>query len=192
MTTLVPAATELRAFGAAWCALGAATLAGLAAVVLARGASAHAVAALSLALGLSVFAALAGLLLAKRTGPAILYRRIFDRAPAIDGDVPVEPPRATARRVAWPALEAFAGFAAAAPLAAAVALVLIGTARADVLAELPVAALGLAGGWTLVAGLAALRIAYYFRRWERAKGKVVLCLPQRAGLMLHVYVVADA
>ena len=38
---------------------------------------------------------------------------------------------------------------------------------------------------------ASLRIAHYFRRWERARRKVILCLPRRAGLMRHVYVVAD-
>ena len=57
--------------------------------------------------------------------------------------------------------------------------------------DLDRAALGLGGAWTLVAGIASLRIAHYFRRWERARRKVILCLPRRAGLMRHVYVVAD-
>jgi hypothetical protein len=191
MATLVPAATELRLFGIAWCALGAAALAGLAVLLATAGATATEVGALCVVLFVSLFGALGGLLLAKRTGPAILYRRIFDRAPQLTRAVELEPPRHTARRVVWPALGGFAGFAAAAPLFATLALVVLGSGRDEVLDRLAVPSVGLAGGWTLACGVVALRIAYYFRRWERAKGKRVLCLPRRAGLMLHVYVVVD-
>ena len=145
------------------------------------------VAALVVVVGFSTACVLGGLLLAKRTGPDIVYTRILDLAPVLDPGVPLEPPAHTFRRTFWPALLLPLTFTAVAPFLVGGALLVVGQPRDEVLDGL--AALGppAAGGWTLVCGIAGLRMASYFERWEQRHGMRALCLPLRAGLMQHVY-----
>lgn len=183
----VRAATELRCFGRAWSLAGAALLAGgavLAGLGHYNGAEA---AALVAVVGFSTACVLGGLLLAKRTGPDVLYTRILDLAPVLDPGVPLEPPDRTFRRTLWPALLLPLTLTAFAPFLVGAVLLVVGQPREEVLGGL--AALGppAAGAWTLVCGIAGLRMASYFERWERRHGMRALCLPLRAGLMQHVY-----
>ena len=184
---LVRAATELRCFGATWCAAGALLLAGaVAAGALGVYRAAHVVAMVAV-LGLSVGCVLGGLLLARRTGPEILYLRLLDRAPPADPGYPLETPRETLRRTLPPALVLAFTLTAIAPLVVGAVLLLVGEPRREVVDGLAATALGVGGGWTLVCGLAGLRMASYFERWERKRGKTALCPPLRAGAMRHVY-----
>lgn len=183
----VRAATELRCFGRAWSLAGAVLLA-VTAVLAAGGAYDGAeVAAIVVVVGFSTASVLGGLLLAKRTTPDILYWRILDRAPVLDPGVPLESPSDTFRRTLSPALIVALTLTAVAPFVVGAALLVVGRPRGEVLDGL--AALGppAGGGWTLVCGVAGLRMAAYFERWERRRGMWALCLPLRAGLMQHVY-----
>lgn len=147
--------------------------------------------ALVVVIGFSTAGVLGGLLLAKRTGPDMLYWRILDHAPVLDPGVPLERPAATFRRTLAPALLLPLTLTALAPFVVGAVLLMVGEPRAEVLDGL--AALGppAGGGWTLVCGLAGLRMADYFERWERRHGMRALCLPLRAGLMQHVYRVVE-
>lgn len=185
--SLVRAATELRSFGLAWCACGAGLLGATIVLGAAGEYTATEVVSIGVVLVLSIGSVLGGLLLAKRTGPAQLYARILDRAPELPEEVPREAPRATAWRIAAPALLAVVVFTALGPFPVGVILLMTGLAREEVLRELPETAPAVGGAWTVACGVAALRIAWYFERWERARGKVALCLPLRAGLLEQVY-----
>lgn len=136
---------------------------------------------------LSIGGALGGLLLARRTGPEILYFRILDRAPPPPPGVPRERPGATTRRVIAPAIAAVLGLLVAAVLGVAIVLLVGGQPRAELRDDLPGGALLVAAGWTLACGAVGLRIASYFRRWERIRHGTVLCEPLRAGAMRSVY-----
>jgi hypothetical protein len=191
MRPFVRAATELGSFGVLWCAAAVALV--VAAVVAgAGGLKDIEVVAVVLDLGLSVAAALGGLLLAKRTGPEILYARIFDRARVVPrGVLEHEPSRATALRAVSPGLSLVAGLLVAAPVLLVATLIILAEPRDEILDGLPAAALLVAGGWSLTAGAVSLRVAAYFRRWERRKRGLVLCHPRRAGLLSPVYVVVS-
>jgi hypothetical protein len=189
MEPLVRAATELRCFGWSWC------VAGL--VVIAGGALAGSLSelrgltiALALnVLGLSVACMLAALVLGKRTGPRMLYARIFDRSPAAPPGVPIETPRQTAVRVIAPAAALAVVLLVVAPVVMGAALTFVGIPRDELPDELP-AALIVSAGWLLAASAVALQVAHYFEHWERWRGRTVLCPPLRAGLMRYVYLAA--
>jgi hypothetical protein len=145
----------------------------------------------ALVFGLPSFAILTTLLLGRRTDVSILYAQIFEHAPGFPRDARVEPGGRIARR----AVVAVIGLAVVLVLPAAFGvgflLVMMGTPRDDVLEHLPVATGLVAAGWTLLCGLAALRISHYFSRWEQRRGKVVLSRPLAAGSMRHIYYVAN-
>ena len=187
---LVPAASELRRFGWSWMLLGAA----LFAAALASGSSSSLdVGELTLVLvllGLSLGCVLGALLLARRTGPDILYYRILDRAPPPPPGVPRETGAATTRRVLPPAIALAILLLLAAVVGTGMMLVLGGQPRSEVRDDLPGGTLIVAAGWTLACGLAGLRMASYFARWERWREAVVLCRPLKAGTMRPVYWVA--
>lgn len=168
---------------------GALLLAG-AAVLAAGGAyeSVHVV-AIVVVLGFSTGCVLGGLLLAKRTGPAILYFRLLDRAPEVDDVVPRETPRETARRTVAPAIVVALTLTAIGPFFVAAVLLMAGEPRDEVVRDLPATAPAAGGGWTLICGLAGLRMARYFERWEERRERTALCRPLTAGLMQRVYCV---
>ena len=138
-------------------------------------------------LGLSLGCVLGALLLARRTGPEILYYRILDYAPPPPPGVPLEAPGATTRRVVPPAIGIALGLVALGVIGTTMMLLLGGQPREEVPEDLPAGALIAAGGWTIAAGLAGLRMASYFARWERLRGALVLCRPLKAGTMRPVY-----
>lgn len=184
---VVPAARELGRFGWVWLALGAVLLA----VALASGAAWELDAGelmLTLALlGLSVSSVLGAALIARRTGPEILYYRILDRAPPPPPGVPCETRSATTRRVIPPAIAlAIVLLVFAVPSVVAM-LGLAGEPRPEILEDLPGGALLVSAGWTLTCGAAALRMGFYFKRWERLRHAQVLCEPLKAGTMRPVY-----
>lgn len=188
---LVPARRELSRFGWTWTALGTALFAaafGSGSTSALDGAELALIVAL---LGFSLACVLGALLLARRTGPEILYYRILDRAPA-PPQVPRETPGATTRRVVPPAIAIVLGLLVAGLFGATMALVLGGQPPDEIGEDLPAGALIAAAGWTLTCGLAGLRMASYFQRWERLRQAVILCRPLKAGTMRPVYWVERA
>ena len=186
---LVPARRELQRFGWVWTALGAALLvAAIASGSTAELDTGERVLILVL-IGLSLGCVLGALLLARRTGPDILYYRILDYAPP-PPRVPREIPGATTRRVIPPAIAVVIGLLVAGFIGTGVALVMGGQPRSGVRDDLAGGALLVAAVWTLTCGAAALRMASYFRRWERRQDAEVLCRPLKAGTMRPVYWVA--
>ena len=183
---LVPARRELARFGWTWIALGAALLA----AALATGSAAELdTAELILVLvliGLSLACVLGALLLARRTGPEIAYYRILDRAPP-PPHVPRETAGATTRRVVPPAIVVVLGLLVVGLIGTGMMLVLGGQPRHQVREDLAGGALLAAAGWTLTCGMAGLRMATYFARWERLRHAVILCRPLKAGTMRPVY-----
>lgn len=183
---LVPARRELTRFGWVWMALGAA----LVAVDVATGRVAQLdgteLILILVLVGLSLGCVLGALLLARRTGPEILYYRILDRAPP-PPRVPRESPGATTRRVIPPAIVVVIGLLVAAVFGAAMILALGGQPRDEIAEDLAGGALLAAAGWTLTCGAAGLRMASYFGRWERLRQARVLCRPLKAGTMRPVY-----
>jgi hypothetical protein len=137
-------------------------------------------------LGLSLGCVLGALLLARRTGPDILYFRILDRAPP-PPPVPREASGATTRRVIPPAIGIVIGLLVAGFIGAGLALVLGGQPRDEIGDDLAGGALLTAAGWTLACGAAGLRMSSYFARWERLREAEVLCRPLKAGTMRPVY-----
>ncbi|MDQ3992154.1 MAG: hypothetical protein M3229_00695 [Actinomycetota bacterium] len=183
---LVPARRELVRFGWLWVAMGAALLA----VAIASGSTAELdsgeLVLILILLGFSLGCVLGALLLARRTGPDILYFRILDRAPP-PPRVPLETPGATTRRVIPAAIAVVIGLLVAGFVGTGVVLVLGGQARSEVREDLAGGALLAAAGWTLTCGAAGLRMASYFGRWERLRGARVFCRPLKAGTMRPVY-----
>jgi hypothetical protein len=137
-------------------------------------------------IGLSLGCVLGALLLARRTGPDILYYRILDQAPP-PPRVPRETAGATTRRVIPPAIGIVLGLLVAGFVGTGVMLVLGGQPRTEVRDDLAGGALLAAAVWTLTCGAAGLRMASYFGRWERLRRAVVLCRPLKAGTMRPVY-----
>ena len=182
----MPARQELARFGWSWVALGAVLLA----VAVATGSAAELdtgeLSLIVILIGLSLGCVLGALLLARRTGPDILYYRILDRAPP-PPPVPRETPGGTTRRVIPPAIALVIGLLVAGFIGAGLALVLGGQPRDEIGEDLAGGALLTAGGWTLTCGAAGLRMASYFARWERLRGARVFCRPLKAGTMRPVY-----
>ena len=183
---MCPPAASWRAFGWVWVALGAC----LVIVDVATGSAAELdgteLTLILVLLGLSLGCVLGALLLARRTGPNILYYRILDRAPP-PPRVPRETPGATTRRVIAPAILVVLGLLLAGVAGAAMVLAFGGQPRDEIAEDLAGGALLAAAGWTLTCGAAGLRMAAYFARWERLRNAQVLCRPLKAGTMRPVY-----
>ena len=141
---------------------------------------------------LTTFGAVTGVTLGRRSGPEVLYWQKFERAPQPPARGWLEPPRHTAVRAVVGAVCLVAGLAIAASVGLALTLLLIGKPRDEILIHLPGAAELIAAGWTLVCGVAALRIGTWFSRWERRRRRRILCRPLSAGTLAHVYYVAEA
>jgi hypothetical protein len=188
---LVPARQELARFGWVWIALGAALL--VAAV--ASGSTAELdtseLVLIVVLIGLSLGCVLGALLLARRTGPDILYYRILDRAPPPPPS-PRETPGATTRRVIPSAIAIVMGLVVAGFIGTAMMLLLGGQPRDEVRDDIAGGALMVAAAWTLTCGAAGLRMASYFGHWERLRHALVLCRPLKAGTMRPVYWVERA
>ena len=137
-------------------------------------------------IGLSLGCVLGALLLARRTGPDILYYRILDRAPP-PPPVPRERAGATTRRVIPLAIVVVIGLLVAGFIGAAMILVLGGQPRREIGEDLAGGTLITAAGWTLVCGVVGLRMSTYFGRWERLREALVFCRPLKAGTMRPVY-----
>jgi MFS family permease len=187
---LVRADSELRAFAAGWFATAAATLAAALALGIGEFSQAE-VNATTFVLGLSVACALAGLVLGRRTGPAIAYRQLFETAPAAPRRRLAESGRRTVRRALTVAVASWAGFIAVAFFVLALTLLVMGQPREELLDHLPAASGLVAGGWMLVCAGVTRLIARWFARWQRMRGKVILCHPLRSGMLAHVYYVGD-
>ena len=189
---LVPAARELARFGWAWIVLGAALLLADIATGAASELDGAELTLVLVLLGLSLGCVLGAILLARRTGPEILYWRILDKAPPPPPGVPRERPGATTRRVIPPAIALSLGLLFFAVAGVVMMLSLGGQPREDLADDLPGATLIVAAGWTATCGLAGLRMAAYFSHWERLRDATVLCRPLKAGTMRPVYWVERA
>ena len=183
------AAMELRCFGYAWLLAAAATVAGGAIAGILSGLEGRSIAIAGALLGFSLALMLGALVLGRRTGPRMLYAQILDRSPAPAEEVAVEPTARTARRVVAPALVLTVVLLLLAPALMAALLTFVGVARRDLGGQLAAAVIP-AAGWTLAAGVVALRMASYFESWERRRERWALCQPLRAGLMRYVYLAA--
>ncbi|HYH58768.1 MAG TPA: hypothetical protein VD790_06065 [Thermoleophilaceae bacterium] len=189
---VVPARRELERFGWAWIAFAGA----LAAAALASGSTAslevnELLLILAMA-GLTLGCVLGALLLARRTGPEVLYYRILDPAPPPPPAVPWERPAATSRRIMAPATALVIGLLLAALVGTVMIFALGGQPRDEIREDLAGGTLLAGAAWTFTCGLAGLRTATYFRRWERLRNAVVLCAPLKAGTMRPVYWVERA
>jgi hypothetical protein len=184
---LVPAARELAGFGWAWAVLGVALLVAAVASGATDTLDGAELALILVLVGLSIACVLGALLLARRTGPEILYYRILDKAPAPPPQVPRETAGGTARRVIPPAIALALGLIAVGFVATGMVLLLGGQPRAQISEDLAGGALIAAASWTLTCGAAGLRMAAYFTHWERLREAVVLCAPLKAGTMRPVY-----
>lgn len=183
---LVPARQELVRFGWSWAALGSALLVAAIATGSTAELDATELTLILVFIGLSLGCALGAILLARRTGPDILYYRILDLAPP-PPPVPREPSGATTRRVIPSAIGVVIGLLVAGFVGTGVVLVLGGQPRAEIGEDLAGGALLTAAGWTLTCGIVGLRMAAYFGRWERLRDAEVLCRPLKAGTMRPVY-----
>ena len=173
-------------FGWSWVALGTALLV----VDFATGSAAKLDSAeltlILVLIGLSLGCVLGALLLARRTGPEILYYRILDRAPP-PPPVPRERAGATTRRIIPPAIAIVIGLLVAGFVGAGMMLALGGQPRDEIGDDLAGGTLLTAAAWTLACGAAGLRMASYFAHWERMRAAAVFCLPLKAGTMRPVY-----
>src|SRR5919108_6430318 len=136
-----------------------------------------------LVFGLSVGGALASLVLGRRTGPAILYRQVLDRAPPPPTDARPEPGRRPTARAAAVSLAMALAFAVAAAVLQALSITAMGKPRNEVPDHLLQAAALVAAGWLLVCAGVARVIAGWFERWERAREKTVLCAPLQSAIL---------
>ena len=189
---LIPAVRELRWTGRTWLLAGALALAAdvaLGSIEQLPVAEAYGAAVVFV---LSVGSAIGGLVLGVRTGPLISYKRIFDRAPPPPVEAQPEPAAQTASRAVAVALASTVGMAVGAAVLVAIALTVLATPREEILDHLAATAGLVAAGWALVCGAVTLRVAAWFARWQRPRGKVILCRPLASGTMRHVYYVAAA
>ena len=184
---LVEAVGELVAVGRAWCVAGVVGLGS--GVLMGRPGRLTELEALGtvLVFGLTLGAVLGGLVLGRRSGPQTEYRRILEIAPLPPAAAEQEPRGATSARAVIAALFTAVGMFVAATAVLAFVLVVLGSPREQLLDHLPVAAGLTAAGWTLVSGLAALRVAGWFDHWQRTRGRRVLCRALTAGMMGHYY-----
>jgi hypothetical protein len=179
-------------FGWLWTALGVALLAAAVATGTVRELDTGELILILVFVGLSLGCVLGALLLAQRTGPEILYYRILEYAPPPPGGVPVETPGATTRRIAPPAFGVALALLWVAVIGTGMMLLMGGEPREGVADDIPAGALIAGGTWTLVAGLAGLRMGAYFQRWQQLRDALVLCRPYKAGTMRPVYWVERA
>jgi hypothetical protein len=187
---LVVARRELRWIGRTACAAAVVTLAGgLVAPALTHVTALEAVVS-ALVFGISASSAVGSLVLGVRTGPSILYLRIFELAPAPPPESRGEPPRATAGRGIGAGLAASAGLALAAVLLLGATLALTGESQDALVKRVPVLSALVAGAWMLVLGVITLRVAAWFERWEARRGKVLVCPRLHSGMLRHVYYAA--
>jgi hypothetical protein len=142
------------------------------------------------AFGVSVGAAGGRLVLGVRTGPSILYLRIFERAPAPPPGARGEAARATAVRAIAAALAVAAGLLLAAAVLLALTLTLVGEPQSRLFDHLPQLSALVAAGWMLVVGVVARRVAVWFARWEQRRGKVLVCPRLHSGSLRPVYYAA--
>ena len=184
---LVPATRELFRFGWIWTGLGIALVLSAIATGSASELDGAELTLIAAFVGLSVGGVLGALLLARRTGPEILYYRILDKAPPPPAGVPRETPGGTTRRILPPAIAIVIVLLCLGAVGAMTMLVLGGQPPEEVGDDIPAGGLITAGVWTLVCGLAGLRIASYFDHWQRLRDAVVLCRPLKAGTMRPVY-----
>jgi hypothetical protein len=182
----VRARHELVRFGWSWIALGTALLVAAIASGSAAELDGTELTLILILIGLSLGCVLGALLLARRTGPEILYYRILDRAPP-PPPVPRERTGATTRRVIPPAIAIVIGLLVAGFIGAGMMLVLGGQPRDELGENLAGASLLTAAAWTLTCGAAGLRMASYFAHWERMRAAAVFCRPLKAGTMRPVY-----
>jgi hypothetical protein len=182
----VPARRELARFGWAWIALGGALLLADVATGSTAELDATELVLILVLIGLSLGCVLGALLLARRTGPDILYYRILDMAPPPPPS-PRETPGATTRRVIPPAIAIVIGLLVAGFVGTGMMLLLGGQPRAQVRDDLAGGTLLVTATWTLTCGAAGLRMASYFGHWERLRDALVLCRPLKAGTMRPVY-----
>jgi hypothetical protein len=183
---LVPARRELARFGWAWLALGGALLAAAVATGSTGELDATELVLILVLIGLSVGCVLGALLLARRTGPEILYYRILDLAPPPPAS-PRETPAATTRRVIPPAIAIVITLLVAGFIGTGMMLLLGGQPREEVRDDLAGGTLLVTAAWTLTCGGAGLRMASYFARWETMRNAEILCRPLKAGTMRPVY-----
>jgi hypothetical protein len=189
---LASASGELLWMGGVLAAVGLVGVAvGLAVVPVARFSPLEAMGSIVLFL-LTTFAAVTGVTLGRRSGPEVLYWQKFERAPGPPPRGRLEPGRRTAARAVMAAVGLVVGLGIAAAVGLAITLILIGKPRNEVMTHLPGAAELIAAGWTLVCGVAALRIGTWFSRWESRRRRRILCRPLTAGMLAHVYYVAEA
>lgn len=177
---------ELVRFGWSWIALGAALLITAVASGSAATLDGTELTLIAVLIGLSLGCVLGALLLARRTGPEILYYRILDRAPP-PPPVPRERAGATTRRVIPPAIAIVIGLLVAGFVGAGMMLILGGQPRDEIGDDLAGGTLLTAAAWTLACGAAGLRMASYFAHWERRRTAEVFCRPLKAGTMRPVY-----
>ena len=183
---LVPARQELVRFGWSWVALGTALLVAAFATGSTNELDSAELVLILVFIGISLGCALGALLLARRTGPDILFYRILDRAPP-PPRVPRETPGGTTRRIIPSAIAVVIGLVVAAFVGTGIVLVFGGQPREEIGEDLAGGALLTAGGWTLACGMAGLRMASYFARWEALRQARVFCRPLKAGTMRPVY-----
>jgi len=187
---LVVAVKELRWIGRTTCVAGAVALAaGLVAHSLTEVTGLEAVVS-GAVFGISTGAAVGSLVLGVRTGPSILYLRIFELAPAPPADARGEPPRATAVRGIAAGLAAGLGLLLAAAILLGATLGLTGESADEFVKRLAVLTALVAGAWMLVLGAIALRVGVWFGRWEARRGKVLVCPRLHSGMLRHVYYAA--
>ena len=128
-------------------------------------------------------------LLGKRTGPAMLYRRVLDRAPSPPRALRQESLRPTAIRAVVIAIALGAVLLMVAALTEAFSLAFMGRKRDDIPDHLTELAGIIGGAWMLGVAVAALQIRRYLQRWEASRGHTILCRPLNSGLMSPVYYV---
>jgi hypothetical protein len=186
---VVSAVAELSTVARTWVAAGVAGLAGAGAGAWVQGLTGRQLAGAVLLFNLTTALALGGALLGRLAGPASSYGQIFDRSPPPPITVRREPPRRTSIRALLAALALVALLAVAAPAGLTLTMLFLGESRDDVLGLVAVPAALVASGWTITAGLAALRVGSWLRHWERRRGAIVLCRPLLAGTLAHVYYV---
>lgn len=186
---VVSAVAELATVGRTWLAAGLVGLTAALAAVSVQGLTERQLAGAVLLFNVSTGVALGGALLGKLAGPASSYGQIFDRSPPPPVTVRRERSRRTSIRAMLAALALVVLLAILAPAALTLTMLFLGEGREEVLALLPVPAALVASGWTVTAGLAALRVGSWLRHWERRRGAIVLCRPLLAGTLAHVYYV---
>jgi len=125
------------------------------------------------------------------SGPKILYRNILDRAPDPPPQAEREPPSRTRTRTLLVGALTAVAFIAAAALASAILLAVMGKERHDIPKHLITIAALIGGGWALACAAAAWTVKRWLQRWEHLRGQRVLCPPLHAASLGEVYFTSD-